>query len=140
MKQLRLEHIVATVGGPKQVVTDLRLWELNKLQGIHHWQSILKNKRMWNIINGYDLLILIHYVYLVCVFFVSGATEKHKDKCPMKGLIKGKMNFYVQETNIVLLRWNVKIKANGRKIHLKTFTSFAIYEKAIFKLSSKFKR
>ena len=28
MKQLRLKLIVATVGGPRQVATDLRFWEL----------------------------------------------------------------------------------------------------------------
>ena len=50
----------------------------------------------------YHLPILIHYVYLVYVVCVSGAMEKHKDNCPLKGLIKGKMNFYVQKTKIVL--------------------------------------
>ena len=86
--------------------------------------------------NGYHVPIFIHYVRLVYAFFVSVATEKQKGNCPMKGLLKCKLNFYLQQTKMYF----VKIKANERKIHLRTLTSFAIYEEGILKLSSNFNR
>ena len=54
-----------------------------------------------------------HLLYSSSLHFSRlGATKKHKDNCPMKGLIKGKTNFSVQETKIILSSDKNKRKEN----------------------------
>ena len=63
-----------------------------------------------------DICVPPPHSHLLCSsslrFHVLGARKKHKDNCPMKGLIKGKTNFSVQETKIILSSDKDKRKEN----------------------------